>query len=82
MIFLQFVKGSKHSRSCTRARMGCYYLVSFSKAGFLSVPFPEFSFLFPFYILCNFTKQYAWHLLLDVRYLEVSQQFTALLYFI
>lgn len=62
--------------------MGCYYLVSFSKARFLSVPFPAFSFLFPFYILCNFTKQYAWHLLLDVRYLEVSQQFTALLYFI
>lgn len=79
----QFAKGSNLSRSCTRARMGHYYLASFSKAGFLSVPFPEFSFLFSFSVPCYFTEQHTWHLLLDGRDLkEVSRLFTALLYFI
>jgi len=45
-------------------------LALFSKAGFLSVPSPEFSFLFPFYTPYSFTKRHAWFLLLDGRYLK------------
>lgn len=64
-------QGSKHSRS----RMGCSYLAWLSKAGSLSVPFPEFSLLFPFSIPYRFPEPCTWHLLLDVRYLNLELYF-------
>lgn len=64
-------QGSKHS-SC---RMGCCALAWLSRAGFLSVPFPEFSFLSPFSIPYHFPEPCPWHSLSDVRYLNVELYF-------
>lgn len=64
-------QGSKHS-SC---RTGCPYLAWLSKAGFLSVPFPEFSFPSPFSTPYHFPEPCPWHLLSDVRYLNLELYF-------
>lgn len=52
--------------------MGCPYLAWLSKAGFLSVPFPEFSFPSPFSIPYRFPEPCPWRLLSDVRYLNLE----------
>lgn len=56
-------QGSKHS-SC---RMGCSALAGLSGAPFLSVPFPQFTFLSSFSTPYRFPEPCPWHLFSDGR---------------